>query len=195
MLNNGLKKPIFGVGINDADYPTYYQDENNKPVQCKIYSRWFDVIRRSHSALFHAKHPTYVGCSVAKEWLSFMVFRTWMLSQEWEGLQLDKDIKVKGNKHYAPDTCLFVPHSLNTLFTASGATKGEYPTGVTSYLRNGTVRYCARLSVEGKRKTLGYRKTPEAAYEVYKAAKNEEIKRQAELYPQWQKYILQHQLN
>lgn len=29
---------------------------------------------------------------------------------------MDKDLKVKGNKVYSPDTCLFIPRSVNSFF-------------------------------------------------------------------------------
>ena len=34
-----------------------------------------------------------------------------------EGYSLDKDILVKGNKIYSPETCCFVPQDVNILFT------------------------------------------------------------------------------
>lgn len=38
----------------------------------------------------------------------------YILSKD-DSLELDKDIKVIGNKIYSPDTCLLLPHRLNTI--------------------------------------------------------------------------------
>ena len=46
------------------------------------------------------------------------------------GWELDKDILVKGNKIYSPDTCCFVPKEVNTVFTKRQSKRGDYPIGV-----------------------------------------------------------------
>ena len=43
---------------------------------------------------------------------------------------MDKDILVKGNKVYSPDTCRFVPQYINSLLTNAAAIRGELPCGV-----------------------------------------------------------------
>ena len=45
-------------------------------------------------------------------------------------MQLDKDILIKGNKEYNPNTCCFVDIRLNSLFTKDNAMRGKYPIGV-----------------------------------------------------------------
>lgn len=53
-----------------------------------------------------------------------------------------------------------------------------YPTGVSLVAG----RYKAQVSINGRRKHLGYFDTPEAAHAAYKAAKFNEIHRQATIY-------------
>jgi len=53
-----------------------------------------------------------------------------MEKQDWQGKQLDKDILVKGNKLYAPDTCIFVSSEINKLLSDCGNVRGKYPRGV-----------------------------------------------------------------
>lgn len=190
----GKRSLVHGVGVNDANYLTHPRIEG-KQVVCPIYVRWGSMLNRAYSASFQANQPTYKKCSVTSSWLSFMTFRAWVLEQESLGLALDKDLKIKGNTVYAPDTCLFIPASLNSLLCDSAASRGCLPKGVNINKRARSKPYEAAFSYQGRRKYIGAYATKEEAYEAYTTAKNEEIKRQAELYPQWRKYILQHQLN
>ena len=53
-----------------------------------------------------------------------------MEKQDWEGLQLDKDLLFEGNKVYSKETCVFVTRSVNLFTTDSGASRGEWMIGV-----------------------------------------------------------------
>lgn len=107
------KPTIYGKGINDAGYPTE-QRINGIRVLCPFYTKWSSMIRRCYSG----EHEQYINCNVCEEWLTFSIFKEWMLQQDWEGLELDKDIKIPGNKMYSPFTCLFVPKEVNNLMKA-----------------------------------------------------------------------------
>ena len=97
---------------------------------------------------------------------------------------LDKDILFKHNKIYSPDTCVFVPQTINNLFTKTNKKRGEYPIGVSYYKRYDN--YTASMSVMEngikKHKTLGYFNTPEDAFQKYKLEKEKYIKDIAEKY-------------
>ena len=86
---------------------------------------------------------------------------------------MDKDILVKGNKVYSPETCCFVPSEVNLLFSKTGKLRGSLPIGVKT---NGYGAYQASLRCHGKHKTLGQFKTCEEAFQAYKAAKESYIK-------------------
>ena len=45
-------------------------------------------------------------------------------------MAIDKDILYKGNKIYCPEKCIFVPFSINSLFTKRQNRRGDYPIGV-----------------------------------------------------------------
>lgn len=92
-----MKKTIYGVGTNDANYLVV-----NKGVRCPYYKKWSSMLERCFSKSLHKKHPTYIGCTVCNEWLLFSNFRSWMMKQEWVGMELDKDIISIGNKKYCP---------------------------------------------------------------------------------------------
>lgn len=61
------------------------------------------------------------------------------------------------------------------LFVKNDARRGEYPIGV-SY-RKDKKKYEARCHINGKKKHLGYYNTVEEAFNAYKMAKEQEIKR------------------
>lgn len=81
------KKPklVYGVGINDADYPTTQREKVNGEWKitwrCLYYDRWVSMLTRCYSSKCHEKQPTYKGCSVCDEWLTFSNFRKWMEQQ------------------------------------------------------------------------------------------------------------------
>lgn len=115
----------YGWGINDADYPVFLREYNGRTNgrqnvrviwSCPFYGRWKGMVERCHSEKFQAKQPTYIGCSVCEEWRYFSVFKAWMEQQDWEGNELDKDVLVRGNKIYSPETCYFVSSDVNKFF-------------------------------------------------------------------------------
>lgn len=153
----------YGVGINDLNNECYANGKNTT-----VYAVWNDMIRRCYSDKSKVNRPTYDGCTVCDDWIYFSRFKLWFDLNYVDNWHLDKDLLVVGNKIYSPETCLFVPQSLNKLFTDSAAARGKYPIGVNIDKRG---RFMARVSENGKRKYLGLFKTPEDAYEAYKNGK------------------------
>ena len=160
----------YGVGICDIPFSTYSSDK----VQ-RAYGLWSNIIARSCNDSVKDKHKTYKDCSVCSEWLLFSNFLKWFndpTNGYKEGYSVDKDILVKGNKVYSPDTCCFVPREINSLLTKSNATRGVYPIGVSKRGK----RFSARSNFYGKTKKLGMFDTPEEAFQAYKQAKETYIK-------------------
>lgn len=170
------RSPIFGFGINDADYMTTPKI-GGKIVYCPFYRKWLGMLHRTCSDELKEKYPTYKGCYVVDEWLTFSTFREWMRQQDWENKELDKDIIIPGNKEYGPSTCVFVSHEVNSLLNDHGSARGDFPQGVKP---NGN-GFQARLSLSGRRKALGTFDTPEEASNIYILAKSTEIIRVANL--------------
>jgi len=165
------KKPklVYGVGVNDADYVVCPKGADGKQVWCPYYRAWNDMLVRAYSPKYHAKHPTYIGVTACEEWHSFMAFRAWMETQDWEGKQLDKDIIVPGNKVYSPATCVFVSSQINSLLIDCAAARGEWPIGVSLHkTRN---RFYAQVTENGRQRHLGSFDTPEAAHLAWQKAK------------------------
>ena len=132
-------KILQGIGINDADYAVRkyeqlgYVDGKQKQKlvwECPIYRTWMNMIKRCYDAKIQERQPTYIGCTVFEEWKIFSNFRVWMMTQDWEGSQLDKDLLIEGNKVYSPETCVFVSGMVNTFTTDRGAARGGWMIGV-----------------------------------------------------------------
>ena len=132
------KKLVCGVGINDADYVIQKNEViqvNGKRKQrlvwaCPYYRAWGSMLERCYSSKLQERSPTYKNCTVSKEWLTFSNFRNWMEKQQWEDLQLDKDLLVEGNKIYSAETCVFVSRTVNMFTIDRGAARGEWLIGV-----------------------------------------------------------------
>lgn len=126
------------------------------------------------------KHVSYKDCTVA--FTSGPDFCKWAIKQigfDVDGFELDKDILVKGNRVYGPDTCVFLPVELNSLFSGcyKAQKRGQYPIGV-SYNR-GSGAFVAQMSnrqEKGLTKYLGSFPTVEEAFACYKEAKEARIK-------------------
>lgn len=148
------------------------------------YHFWRRFIERCHKDSYKSKHPTYSKCSFHKDWLIFSNFKHWFESPEngyIKGYHLDKDILVKGNKVYSPDTCCFVPQEINKLFTTRISCRGTLPIGVTK--NNGRGKpYIATMTKNQKANRLGTFNTPLEAFNAYKTAKEKYIKELAEKY-------------
>ena len=173
----------YGVGFLGVG--TYECSKDSKLN--KTYTQWFAMFQRCYSEAYHEKEPTYKDCTVCDEWHNFQNFAKWCSDNYYEieldKMCLDKDILSKGNKTYSPETCVFVPQIINSLFIKSDSARGEYPIGVTKR-PNGSFQ--ARLSKStnsnNKRVSLGCYKTTDEAFNSYKKAKEEYIKELADKY-------------
>ena len=174
---------VFGVGIKGLE-PTV--DENGEVLDS--YNCWIGMLKRCYSAKYQEKRPTYKGCSVCDEWLYYSNFKNWYNENYYEidnkTSQLDKDVLIKGNKVYSPETCVFVPNFINTLFIKSQKSRGKFPIGVCYH--KASKKYQAGLSVfkNGKStfKAIGCFNTVNEAFEAYKKAKEDYIKEVADNY-------------
>lgn len=167
---------VYGVGINDADYPVYKTAKVNgkrKIIwQCPAHKAWSNMFRRAYDELYKVKYPTYVGVSVGVAWHKFSGFKSWWDSQvHSEGLNLDKDMKVLGNKVYSAETCMLVPDQVNALFTDRGNARGELPLGVTYRVHTGKYMAQIQLGLGKGHKNLGSFLTPQEAHKSWQLAK------------------------
>lgn len=162
-----MKKLVYGYGINDADYQIS-RTVNGKEIKCPFYIKWMEMLKHCYCPKYQAQFETYKVVLLCAEWHYFMKFRAWMMTQDWEGKDLDKDL-LTDSKIYSPETCMFIPHTLNCFLTKSNKTRGPHPIGVSFYRRNST--YASKISFNGKRKFLGYFVTPELAHKAWQISK------------------------
>lgn len=142
------------------------------------YQAWSNMINRCYNEKYHATRPKSVGCTVAEEWLSFQTFATWLTNHDYHNLGyfLDKDLLIPKNRLYSPDTCLLLPHEINTLIADSETGSKDLPMGVQKY----NDKYKAVLSIDGKQKHLGCFEDIESAFATYAKMKEDNVKAVAE---------------
>lgn len=160
------RKILFGVGYYDIREPM------SKGINRKIYHIWRAMLARCYSDRVQRKQPTYIGCSVCKEWFLFSNFKEYYINNAEEGWCLDKDILYKGNKVYSSQTCCFVPNEINVII-AGRKKKSNLPKGVKKTKYN---RYQAAINKQYHDINLGTYSTPEEAFQAYKKAKEAWIK-------------------
>lgn len=150
------KKLVCGVGINDADY-IVQPNVMGKQIPCPYYQVWCSMLKRCYSTKRLNKFPTYRGCYVCEEWLTFSNFKAWMETQDWKGKHLDKDILTVDNKLYSRLHCVFVSDDVNLFVTDCRASRGKYMIGVSwhkasnkfiSQCSNGDTVYLGLFSTE-----------------------------------------------
>jgi len=170
-VKNPYHPSVYGVGyLGVGNY-------SGKPY-FKIHDTWLGMFQRCYSEKYQKRQPTYKECFVSEEWHNFQVFASWFEENYRKNQQLDKDILIKGNKIYSPETCCFVPQEINLLLVSSNSKRGKYPIGVHK-LGN---RVQAQLTINGKQVYLGLFDSPEEAFQAYKVAKEKHIKEMAEKY-------------
>lgn len=171
------RREKLGGAILDVDY-CVMDGKNGIPP----YATWMRMLTRCYSERYIKLTPTYKDCQVCEEWKTYSNFEKWFNNPDngyKEGCCLDKDILVKGNKVYSPDTCCFVPNEINALLIKHDSKRGKYPIGVS--LHNN--KFCARVNVFQKGSLwLGTFNTSEEAFFAYKQAKEKYIQDMAQEY-------------
>ena len=156
---------VKGVGINDVPGPTRVGS-----IKDPYYATWIYMLMRGYDPEYKQRFPTYEDCTVCDEWLLFNNFKAWMVQQDWEGKELDKDLLTPGNKVYEPSKCVFISGLVNKFILEGETRRGDCPIGVSFHKASG--KYQARCSNLGKgSKYLGLYDCPNEAHLVYTAYK------------------------
>lgn len=166
-----VKRPLCDFGINDII------GFDTKDV---CYKYWRGMIRRCYDEKTLKKQPSYRGCSVCEEWKYLSNFKKWFDENYIEGYALDKDLLHKGNRVYSPQTCCFIPDSLNSLFIDTKSKRGNTPIGV--HYRRKLGKYIVLIGENYERKYLGVYDSVIDAFNVYKKEKERFIREKANEY-------------
>lgn len=178
--------------VKNPKYPLVYgiacvgQGRYSAKTDYRAYKIWSDMVCRCYNKKKAKDRPTYKDVEVCKEWLDFQNFAKWCYEQKGftstdnsgKVFAIDKDILVKGNKIYSPETCCFVPREINNLLLSRQNHRGEQALGV--HKAYNSLKYTSAVSVGDRGKYLGSFDTEFEAFQAYKDAKESYIKELAE---------------
>lgn len=180
-VKNPYYAEVYNVGMVGTKYPVSI---NGKVT--KEYYAWNNMLKRCFDEKVKNKYNTYKDATCCEEWLFFENFYEWLHSQEnfdkWlngNKWSLDKDILLKDNKFYSPNTCCLIPQNVNKLFTKRNADRGDLPIGVTRRKE----KYISQCDnpITDKKEHLGMHLIPMTAFQAYKKRKEEIIKQVAQV--------------
>lgn len=166
----------------------YKASENGKDT--RVYKTWNHMLERCYSEKYRENRSTYKDCKASKKFHNFQNFGEWddenYYQIEGEKMCLDKDILYKGNKIYSPETCIYVPQTINNLFTKRQNYRGDNLIGTYYHKRDKVYQaQCSLINPETRKSKceyLGYYNTEVEAFEVYKYYKERNIKEVADYY-------------
>lgn len=183
--NGQVKNPyypqVYGVGMIGNKYHAKPDEQITKE-----YDTWKQMLRRCFDIKHKEKCVEYKDVTCCEEWLLYENFYEWLHSQEnfekWsKGRRwaIDKDILVKGNKIYSPNTCCLVPQNVNSLFTKRNRLRGDLPIGVQRV--NSCYRASCKNPFTNKQEKLHCRSTIIESFLDYKAYKENIVKQVAQI--------------
>ena len=161
----------FGVGPYIAKVGTRHTLE---------YEDWNSMLKRCYKS--EESKKSYADKSVIEEWHCFQDFAAWATKQpnfgrdKWD---LEKDLLVKNNKVYGPETCVYLPREINSFIKRKSF--NGLPLGVDiAYNYDGTPYYRTQAREDGKNINLGRFYNVEEAFMAYKVHKEALAKKLAD---------------
>jgi hypothetical protein len=177
-VKNPYHPSVFNKGyIGIGEYKAWINGKHTK-----VYNTWKGMLERVYDEKYHDKEPTYKDVKLCEEWHNFQSFAKWFekhYPKNGDKYDLDKDLKSNENKIYSPNTCIFIPQSLNNFMANVYSNNTSGNVGVSWNKR--TSKWEARIHIDGKKKFLGLFANKAEASEVYQKARAREVKR-------WQRY-------
>lgn len=179
-VRDNLARTVFKVGyLGNGNFKS--RRPNNRGCT-KEYGTWSAMLFRCYGEnRDEATYRNYSDCSVCQEWHNFQTFAEWCQAQPemlFEDSSLDKDIRVKGNKVYSPDTCCFVPQYINTAVTGMKHQNSSGLAGVWSMKDS----YVAEVTMFGSKTNLGSFASAEDANHIHSKVKEAYISALADIF-------------
>lgn len=182
-IKNPYFPEVYGKGMVGNKYKTRKYNS-----ELKEYKIWHSMLQRCYDEKTKERHQYYNDVTCCDEWLLYENFYEWLHKQpnfdKWidgDRWAIDKDILIKGNIIYSPETCCLVPANVNSLFTKHDKLRGDLPIGVYYVKKNNTYKaQCNNPFKKNKRVGLGEYSSPIIAFEKYKNFKEQIIKIVAE---------------
>ena len=174
------------LGIGYLGYGKYKSRKNN--TKTDEYIKWGSMLTRCYSEKLKERR-NYIECTVCDEWHNFQNFAEWYNDHKYylpdvDVLDLDKDIKIKGNKVYSPDTCILIPKRLNSIILNRHNDRGKECIGV--FYNHKTGKYISSCNMlNSNQRYLGSFNTEKEAFDIYKKTKEHEIQLVLELYKKY----------
>lgn len=175
-IKNPNHKSVCNIGyLGEGKYKTSINKNRSQSYLC-----WKNILIRCYETEGYS--PDYKNATVNKEWHNYQNFAKWWeenyIPDIMKGWHIDKDILLKGNKEYGPETCCFVPQEINALLVKCDTIRGKYPIGVCKRGRY----FTSKISI-GKGGIISKTfKTVEEAFINYKITKEAYITKMAEEY-------------
>ena len=176
-MPKGTHKQIYGIATRLGIAPVGGRDK-----RAFEYTTWANMLKRCYSEKELTINPSYEDKSVCKDWLLYENFYDWCISVRYKekGWQLDKDLLVKGNKVYGPETCVFLPPRINGLILKCDKSRGDLPVGV--HFDKNRLKYKATCQNEFDKQSQKRFFTIEETFNWYKGEKERVIKAVADRY-------------
>lgn len=183
--NGNIRNPFYPILYGVGYMGVGKHKSKIKGVNVPHYSVWTGAIIRCYCPTRQAKRPSYIGCSISKNWLCYQNFAEWYTTHESCGLgyELDKDLVVKGNRIYSAETCTMIPREINLAIRTDRINVNDLPVGV---FKTKSGSYTAGTRTKGKDFHIGTFSTPEEASAAYVIAKEAYVK---ELALEWKDKI------
>ena len=172
ILRNPYQPSVYGVGFMGAGRHKSTGDHGKS----KAYGIWTGMLKRCYGDDIVKSPKSYDGVTVCEDWHCYQNFAEWYESHKFygKGYDIDKDLLVEGNKIYSPETCTLVPKDVNQIITDGGARIRGDMMGITFV--GSKNKFCAKISIKGKSKNLGYYEDPVEARVVYLKSKAKYIR-------------------
>lgn len=110
VIHDPLARTLYGVGYRGEG--VYESAVGGR--RSTSYRKWANMMARC----YYRNLPTYRGAIVCPEWHDYQAFAKWFHDNyptDGTPYELDKDIRVPGNKVYGPKFCKFVTRAENTI--------------------------------------------------------------------------------